>query len=165
MLRKLLFLIFALGFCLTSLGRAANETIIWVSDSGDDSGFTGQLTAEGYIVDRHNGDLQGPLDQAELDLLNAARLVIVSRATGFMSESNVSDPMRKRMDTYSLVVGRLADEFDAVFVDVQAAFDRYLVHRPTRSLCEDRIHPNKTGHMIIAKAFLTGIEFDYRLAD
>ena len=90
MYRKLLFLVLALGFCLTSLGRAANETIIWVSDSNVDSEFTDLLKAEGWIIDRHNEDLQGPLDQAELNMLNAARLVIVSRATGFMSEANVS---------------------------------------------------------------------------
>jgi lysophospholipase L1-like esterase len=81
--------------------------------------------------------------------------------TPYFIETNKNDPMRKPMDEYGKVVGRLAKEFDAVFVDVQAAFDAYLAHRPTQSLCGDRIHPNAIGHMIIARAFLTEIGFDW----
>ena len=81
--------------------------------------------------------------------------------TPYYIEANLSDPMRKRMDEYSEVVKKLAKEFDAVFVDTQAAFDNYLVHRPTQSLCGDRVHPNKAGHMVIAKSFLTAVEFDF----
>ena len=62
------------------------------------------------------------------------------------------------MDVYSKVVEKLADEFDAVFVDTQAAFDRYLTYRPSQSLSGDRIHPNKTGHIIIANAFLEAVK-------
>jgi len=84
--------------------------------------------------------------------------------TPYYIESNLSDPMRNLMDTYSAVVKRLALDFDAVFVNVQAAFDSYLVHRTTQSLCGDRVHPNKTGHMIMARSFLTAIGFDWNLA-
>lgn len=77
--------------------------------------------------------------------------------TPYFIETNVDDPMRKMMDEYSAVVKKLADKYDAVFVDVQAAFDAYLRHRPTQSLCGDRVHPNLTGHMIIARAFVRAI--------
>ncbi len=83
--------------------------------------------------------------------------------TPYYIEANLSDPMRKRMNEYSVVVKKLAGEFDAVFVDVQSAFDKYLTHRPTQSLCGDRVHPNKAGHMIIAKSFLTAVDFDWNL--
>lgn len=79
--------------------------------------------------------------------------------TPFFIEPNPSDPMRAAMDSYGKVVKILAAEFDAVLVDVQAAFDEYLTHRPSQSLCGDRVHPNKTGHMIIARAFLNAVEF------
>ena len=79
--------------------------------------------------------------------------------TPYFIEPNLSDPMRERMDAYGMVVERLAREFDAVFVNVQAAFDSYLRHRPTQSLCGDRVHPNKIGHMIIARSFLNAIGF------
>ena len=80
--------------------------------------------------------------------------------TPYFIEPNLDDPMRKQMDAYSAIVRQLAGEFDAVFVDVQAAFDRYLAHRPTQSLCGDRVHPNKTGHMIIARAFLAAMDVE-----
>lgn len=65
--------------------------------------------------------------------------------------------MRAKMDLYGEITKKLAGEFDAVFVDVQAAFDRYLEHQPTQSLCGDRVHPNGVGHMIIARAFLSAV--------
>lgn len=76
--------------------------------------------------------------------------------TPYVIEADRGERMREAMDRYSGVVRRLAGEFDAVFVDVQAAFDRYLEHRPAGSLAEDRVHPNQTGHMVIARAFLCG---------
>lgn len=79
--------------------------------------------------------------------------------TPYVIESDQADPMRQRMDEYGKVVERLATEFDAVFVDLQAGFDQYLEYRPAESLCEDRVHPNQIGHMIIAKTFLTAMGF------
>jgi len=78
--------------------------------------------------------------------------------TPYLIEPNLSDSMRERMDAYGMVVEQLACEFDAVFVNVQSAFDLYLTHRPAQSLCDDRVHPNKTGHMIIALSLLTAIQ-------
>lgn len=75
----------------------------------------------------------------------------------YFLETNRSDPMRAKMDVYGGITKKLAEEFDAVFVDVQSAFDRYLAHQPTQSLCGDRVHPNGVGHMIIARAFLSAV--------
>lgn len=84
--------------------------------------------------------------------------------TPFFIEPNLSDPMRACMDRYGDVVKKLATEFDAILVDVQKAFGRYLEHRPSQSLCGDRVHPNKTGHMIIARAFLNAVGFEWEQA-
>lgn len=116
---------------------------------------------------RHFDDALNPV-QVSLDLyretLDAllaktrASLAGLALMTPYFVETNRQDPMRSQMDTYSAVVRELAQKHDAVFVDVQAAFDRYLAHRPSQSLCGDRVHPNLTGHMIIAQAFLDAIE-------
>lgn len=82
--------------------------------------------------------------------------------TPYFIESSISDPMRRRMDEYGSVVEKLALEFDAVYVNLQAAFDLYLAHRPSMSLAEDRVHPNSTGHMIIAKAFLNAMQVEWQ---
>lgn len=75
-------------------------------------------------------------------------------ATPFVIEPNRADAMRKMMDAYGAVVRDLAKKHDARFVDVQAAFDEVLAHTHPMTLAWDRIHPNTTGHMIIARAFL-----------
>lgn len=77
--------------------------------------------------------------------------------TPYFLEADRADPMRAMMDTYGAATRELAHEFDAVFVDVQAAFDAYLTHQSARTLCEDRVHPNGIGHMIIAEAFMNRV--------
>jgi len=83
--------------------------------------------------------------------------------TPYYLETNLVDPIRARMDQYSGVVESLANEFDAVFVNVQAAFDCHLEHRTTQSLCPDRVHVNQSGHLIIAQAYLDAMQFNWRL--
>lgn len=85
--------------------------------------------------------------------------------TPYFIEANLADPMRRQMDAYGKVVKRIAADFDAIFVDVQAAFDRYLVNRSNKSLCGDRVHPNRIGHMIIAHSFLSAVGFDWNMAN
>jgi lysophospholipase L1-like esterase len=75
-------------------------------------------------------------------------------ATPFFIEMHRADPMRATMDAYGAVVRELAAAHDAVFVDTQAAFDAVTVHTHPMTLAWDRIHPNSTGHLIIARAFL-----------
>lgn len=82
-------------------------------------------------------------------------------ATPYMIEPNRNDPMRARMDVMGGIVKRLALRHDAVLVDVQAAFDEFLLHRHPMSLAWDRIHPNPTGHMIITKAILNAVGFKW----
>ncbi len=81
-------------------------------------------------------------------------LVLISP---FFLETNQSDPMRQQMNAYGAVVKQLAGAFDAIFVDVQAAFDKYLKVMPTQTLCSDRVHPNQTGHLIIAQALFNAL--------
>ena len=77
--------------------------------------------------------------------------------TPYFLETNREDPMRLKMDAYGKITKKLAVEFDAIFVDTQAAFDYYLALQPTESLCADRVHPNGPGHMILARAFLNAL--------
>jgi lysophospholipase L1-like esterase len=82
--------------------------------------------------------------------------------TPFYIEPNRAEPMRKMMDEYGAVVKELAAAHDAVFVDVQAAFDEWTKHNPSQRVAGDRVHPNATGHMIIARAFLKATGFEWR---
>ena len=113
--------------------------------------FSNQLDPDQTKIEQYENIYRKLLNQTRHDLKG---LILMSP---YFIEPDPSNPMRKHMDAYSRVVEKLAYEFDALFVDTQAAFDRYLAHRPPQSLSDDRIHPNKTGHMIIANTFLGSI--------
>lgn len=82
--------------------------------------------------------------------------------TPFFIETNREDEMRKMMDEYGNIVKRVAQRFDAVFVDTQAAIDEVLKHMHPMQLADDRVHPNPKGHMILARAFLKAIGFEWK---
>ena len=79
----------------------------------------------------------------------------------FFLEVNQSDPMRMQMDRYGASAKEIAERNGIPFVDIQAAFDTWLAHKPTQLLCGDRVHPNHVGHNIIASAFLNAIGFEW----
>ena len=81
--------------------------------------------------------------------------------TPFYIEPNRADAMRARMDEYGATVRRLSEKHGTLFVDTQAAFDAVLTDYYPATLAWDRVHPNQTGHMVIARAFLAAIDFDY----
>jgi lysophospholipase L1-like esterase len=81
--------------------------------------------------------------------------------TPHVVEPNRKEPMRVRMDQYGAVVKRLARKYDAVFADTQAGFDRVLKHQHPMALAWDRIHPNQTGHMVIARTILNAIGYEW----
>lgn len=89
------------------------------------------------------------------------RLTALVLMSPYVIEADPADPMRVMMNGYGRAVRTLAAEFDALFVDVQAAFDRVLAHRPAHTLSGDRVHPNLAGHLVIARALLDGLGFDW----
>lgn len=81
--------------------------------------------------------------------------------TPFFMEPNREDPMRARMDEYGAIVKKIAEKNHALCVDLQAAFDSYLQYYYSASIAWDRVHPDPVGHMLIARAFLNAIGFDW----
>ncbi len=81
--------------------------------------------------------------------------------TPYYLETTREEPVRARMDQFGALVRRMAAEHRAVFVDTQAAFDRVLVWLAPTQLAPDRVHVNQAGHMVIARALLEQIGFDW----
>jgi lysophospholipase L1-like esterase len=81
--------------------------------------------------------------------------------TPFYLEPNRSDAMRARMDEYGNIVRNIAKECGTLLVDTQAAFDKVLRHLYPGSLAWDRVHPTQAGHMVLARAFLDAVGFDW----
>ena len=81
--------------------------------------------------------------------------------TPFFIEPNRADPLRKMLDEYGAVVRQLAGRHQAIFVDTQAAFDNILTELHPMAMAADRVHPNLTGHMLLARAFLNVIDYTW----
>lgn len=81
--------------------------------------------------------------------------------TPYYMEPNKRDNMRSTMDQYGEAVKEIAKKYGTIIVDTQAAFDELLKHFHSASIGWDRVHPNITGHMIIARAFLDAINYSW----
>lgn len=81
--------------------------------------------------------------------------------TPFYLEPDERDPMRAMMDRYGRIVKGIAAEAGARIVDTQAAFGRMLEHLYPAALAWDRVHPSRAGHLVLARAFLDAIGFDW----
>ena len=84
------------------------------------------------------------------------RLIV---AEPYIIEPDRADPQRAATDRYCLVAREIAAEFGAVNVRTQDAFDEVLRSTAPADWADDRIHPNRPGHAVIAQAFLRALNF------
>ncbi|GAA2574527.1 SGNH/GDSL hydrolase family protein [Winogradskya consettensis] len=95
------------------------------------------------------------------DLLRTAvdrtgcRLIV---AEPYIIEPDRGEPQRAETDRYCVVVREIAAEFDAVAIRTQDAFDEVLRSTAARDWAEDRIHPNRPGHAVIAEAYFSALK-------
>jgi lysophospholipase L1-like esterase len=81
--------------------------------------------------------------------------------TPFYLEPNRKDAMRATMDEYGEVVRRLAKKHGTPLVDSQAAFDEILEVVYPAAINWDRVHPDHVGSMVLARAFVNAIGFQW----
>jgi lysophospholipase L1-like esterase len=82
--------------------------------------------------------------------------------TPFYVQPDAKDPMRSKMDDYGRIVQRIARKHNVIFVDTQAAFNEAMTHHHPLALAGDRVHPSPLGHMVLARAFLNAVGFEWR---
>ncbi len=80
--------------------------------------------------------------------------------TPYYMEPNRGDAMRARMDEYGAIVKKLAGKYGLTTVDLQAGWDELFQHMHSTNIAWDRVHPNQTGCMYIAKQFLKAVGAD-----
>lgn len=95
----------------------------------------------------------------ELTLPHVKGLVLI--APYYMGQWE-DDPFRKRILEYAETVKELARTYKLPFAETQSLFDGYFKYWHPHMMSWDLIHPNHTGSMLIAKAFLNAIEFDWK---
>ncbi|HHX61301.1 MAG TPA: SGNH/GDSL hydrolase family protein [Epulopiscium sp.] len=81
--------------------------------------------------------------------------------TPFMMENNENDFMRQQAEVYGQICKEIAQKHEVIFVDLQAEFNNFLAFNYSAVLSGDRVHPNRVGHMIIAKAFLNAVQIKW----
>lgn len=108
-------------------------------------------TEQHVLVDEYRQELDALIRQT---LPHVQGMILM---TPYFLEPNRRDMMREAMDAYGAVVRDLAAIHGVVLVDTQASMDVLLQHYHPMSLCWDRIHPNQTGHMALALAFMRGL--------
>ena len=106
------------------------------------------------------GEYEKTLDKLVVKTLPLVKGMVL--LTPYYIESNRKDAMRSKMDEYGAVVKKIASKRKILFVDTQAAFDSLLENFHSTAIAWDRVHPNQTGHTVIAKAFLDAIGFEWK---
>lgn len=76
----------------------------------------------------------------------------------FFIEFRRDDPMRHTVDQYGQAVHRIACQPGCQYVDMQAPFDELLQYKNSAELSWDRVHPNLTGHLLIANTIMDALE-------
>ena len=81
---------------------------------------------------------------------NGIELILI---TPNFLDLNKSDPMRRMNDRFIAVLKELSDKYGVRLLDMQKIFDRYIrANNTSYLLSADRVHPNSTGHYLIADA-------------
>ena len=118
--------------------------------------FDSPMQTEWHVsLDEYQATLERLIEKTKPQLKG---LILI---TPYFIETNHSEPMRAMMDQYGEIVRQLAEKHEAILVDTQAAFNVVLQSVHAMSLALDRVHPNLTGHMILARAFLDAIGYEW----
>jgi lysophospholipase L1-like esterase len=111
---------------------------------------------EGHVyADQYEATLRSLVEQTQSRVNN---LVLM---TPFYLESNEQDAMRRTMDEYGDIVKKIAEDTGSLFVDTQAAFNEVLKELYSATLAWDRVHPTTAGHVVLARAFLNKVGFEW----
>lgn len=76
--------------------------------------------------------------------------------TGAPAES--WDRWSEQLNTYQQIVRKLAEEFNAVFVPIQEAFNQACKHADPSYWLWDGVHPTAAGHELIARQWLSTVK-------
>ncbi len=115
-----------------------------------------QLTGKHVYIDEFEATYRELIEKAK----ESGRLKGLYLISCCFMEPNKQEPMRKMVEQYNAVTKKLAQEYGAVYVDAQAAFDKVMEYKHPMYLTWDRVHPQLGGHMVIAREFLKAAGYD-----
>ena len=71
--------------------------------------------------------------------------------------------MTKMNDELIKICEEVAKKYNCHYINIQQAFDDYLIYRYPAYISWDRVHPGEIGSMIIAREFLKSVGMDRTL--
>jgi lysophospholipase L1-like esterase len=111
-----------------------------------------------FSPDRYRESYEYILEQAVQQ--TSARLILIDPF--YLSIDGEGDPFRRQvldlLPHYLEAVADLAVRYQARHVQTQAMFARQLQYRPPSTFCPEPVHPNRTGHLLIAVELLRVLE-------
>jgi lysophospholipase L1-like esterase len=126
-----------------------NDLNQWVT------GGDGSVPPDEYEV-LYNGIISRACDET-----NARLILVLPFYMSTISPGDETEHHRGRMAagliTYSRVVERLARRYGAILVRPQKAFDLQFQTRDPNEFCDEPVHPNASGHLLIAHTWLTAV--------
>jgi len=81
--------------------------------------------------------------------------------TPYFVEPNMNDKMRQMVDEYAFVMKDIGKKFNLPVIDIQKVFDDALKVKSSWNIAFDRLHPTNAGHMMMARALLKELEFEF----
>lgn len=79
----------------------------------------------------------------------------------FMMVENKDYPMRVMVEKYAAIAREIAESHSIPYIDTQERMDAFMKKLPAYMISGDHVHPNLQGHMILAKAFLDAVDFEW----
>ena len=77
----------------------------------------------------------------------------------FLAEKDMDDPFRKKLGLYQDEIDKIGEEFQLPVVHLQPALDWAMLSKPGNYWSNDRVHPTREGHMLIALTILRACGF------
>jgi lysophospholipase L1-like esterase len=86
-----------------------------------------------------------------------ARLILISPFYISLEQDPASPGGRvlELLPRYINIVREMSQIHGAQFINLQEMFERQLRFRPAETFCPEPVHPNRTGHLLIAQKLLT----------
>lgn len=113
---------------------------------GADDAVSPQLFAEVY-----DEILQWTKDEVGCPLLLITPFYISTDRAGHTQRSRVLE----LLPDYIAVVEKMSEKYAARLVNLHDLFQRHLEHRDADTFCPEPVHPNHTGHLVIAEALVS----------
>lgn len=77
----------------------------------------------------------------------------------FLAENDTNAPFRAKLGVYQEEIDKIGEEFEIPVVHLQPAVDWAMLSKPWDYWTNDRVHPTREGHMLIALTILRACGF------